>query len=160
VVPAGAPYTEAGGGREGRPQVQTEPRAGGERLARRANFPQSQTLAAGAGKSRPTGKRFGQAQLFGPVARALVRLAPGDPHSDPWPDLRGYGEQQTERFRLGLYYTRKPIGTKIGSGETAELVISTNGDKLLRGLDIFVTALIITGGTKPLHEDVPAAGGA
>ncbi|MDX6589236.1 MAG: hypothetical protein QOI84_510 [Solirubrobacterales bacterium] len=73
---------------------------------------------------------------------------------------------------FGLYFLEAvgvKIGTQTGSGETAGLVISSNGDKLLRGLDIFVTALIITGGTKPLHDlissiekkkDAPAAGGA
>jgi hypothetical protein len=40
---------------------------------------------------------------------------------------------------FGLYFL-EAVGAQI------------SGDKALRGLDIFVTALIITGGTKPLHD--------
>jgi len=31
-------------------------------------------------------------------------------------------------------------------------VLTGDGDHLVRGLDIFITALIITGGAKPLHD--------
>ena len=44
------------------------------------------------------------ARLLDPIARLLVKLAPGDPYSDPWSDLAAYGPVQTERFLLGLYY--------------------------------------------------------
>ena len=43
-------------------------------------------------------------RLLAPIARLLVRLAPGDPYSDPWSDLSTYGSVETERFLLGLYY--------------------------------------------------------
>jgi ubiquinone/menaquinone biosynthesis C-methylase UbiE len=39
-----------------------------------------------------------------PVASLLVRLAPGDPHSDPWRDLSRLGSVETERFMAGIYY--------------------------------------------------------
>jgi hypothetical protein len=72
---------------------------------------------------------------------------------------------------FGLYFLEAigvKIGTQVGSGETAHILLHTKGDKLLRGLDVFVTALIITGGTKPLHDMISsiekkkeaAAGGA
>jgi hypothetical protein len=44
---------------------------------------------------------------------------------------------------FGLYFL-ETMGVEIGT--------TTSGDKALRGLDIFITALIITGGTKPLHD--------
>jgi hypothetical protein len=56
---------------------------------------------------------------------------------------------------FGLYFLEAigvKIGTPTGTGETAQLVLNNGGDKALRGLDIFVTALIITGGAKPLHD--------
>ncbi len=43
-------------------------------------------------------------RALGPIARLLVRLAPGDPYSDPWSDLAAYGGVETERFLFGLYY--------------------------------------------------------
>jgi ubiquinone/menaquinone biosynthesis C-methylase UbiE len=43
-------------------------------------------------------------RLLGPIARLLVKLAPGDPYSRPWDDLAAYGSVQTERFLLGIYY--------------------------------------------------------
>jgi hypothetical protein len=52
---------------------------------------------------------------------------------------------------FGLYFL-EAIGVNIGTAEGSELIIKSSGDKLLRGLDIFITALIITGGTKPLHD--------
>lgn len=54
---------------------------------------------------------------------------------------------------FGLYFL-EAIGVNIGTtvSGSSELVIKSSGDKLLRGLDVFITALIITGGTKPLHD--------
>jgi len=52
---------------------------------------------------------------------------------------------------FGLYFL-EAIGVKIGTQEGSKWVFDGNGDKALRGLDIFITALIITGGTKPLHD--------
>jgi ubiquinone/menaquinone biosynthesis C-methylase UbiE len=49
-----------------------------------------------------THARFGRA--LGPIAKLLVRLGPGDPYSEPWSDLAGYGPVRTERFLLGIYY--------------------------------------------------------
>jgi ubiquinone/menaquinone biosynthesis C-methylase UbiE len=43
-------------------------------------------------------------RLLAPVARLLVKLAPGDPYSRPWDDLGTYAPVETERFLLGLYY--------------------------------------------------------
>jgi ubiquinone/menaquinone biosynthesis C-methylase UbiE len=43
-------------------------------------------------------------RLLGPIAKLLVKLAPGDPYSHPWDDLAAYGPVATERFLLGLYY--------------------------------------------------------
>jgi hypothetical protein len=56
---------------------------------------------------------------------------------------------------FGLYFLQTMgvhIGTEVGSGESAKWVFANDGDKVLRGLDVFITALIITGGTKPLHD--------
>jgi ubiquinone/menaquinone biosynthesis C-methylase UbiE len=43
-------------------------------------------------------------RLLAPVGWLLEKLAPGDAFSEPWDDLRAYGEVETERFLLGLYY--------------------------------------------------------
>lgn len=56
---------------------------------------------------------------------------------------------------FGLYFLETmgvEIGTKVGSGDAAHWVFNSDGEKALRGLDVFITALIITGGTKPLHD--------
>src|SRR5207248_10459390 len=56
---------------------------------------------------------------------------------------------------FGLYFLEAigvKIGHQIGTGDAAKIVLNTSGVKILRGVDIFVTALIITGGTKPLHD--------
>lgn len=56
---------------------------------------------------------------------------------------------------FGLYFLETmgiEIGMKEVSGATTHWVFTDDGDKVLRGLDIFITALIITGGTKPLHD--------
>jgi hypothetical protein len=56
---------------------------------------------------------------------------------------------------FGLYFL-ETVGVEIGEvgkGDAAGTwVLATNGEKAMRGLDVFITALIITGGTKPLHD--------
>ena len=46
----------------------------------------------------------GPYRLLAPIARLLVKYAPGDAYSDPWSDLAGYGAVETERFLLGYFY--------------------------------------------------------
>jgi ubiquinone/menaquinone biosynthesis C-methylase UbiE len=46
----------------------------------------------------------GPYRLLAPIARLLVRYAPGDAYSDPWRDLADYGPVETERFLLGFFY--------------------------------------------------------
>ncbi len=56
---------------------------------------------------------------------------------------------------FGLYFLETmgiKLGAMEGTGASAKWVFDSTGDKLLRGLDVFITALIITGGTKPLHD--------
>jgi ubiquinone/menaquinone biosynthesis C-methylase UbiE len=43
-------------------------------------------------------------RLLAPVARLLVRYAPGDAYSDPWSDLAEYGPVETKRFLAGFCY--------------------------------------------------------
>jgi demethylmenaquinone methyltransferase/2-methoxy-6-polyprenyl-1,4-benzoquinol methylase len=43
-------------------------------------------------------------RLLAPIGRLLVKLAPGDAYSDPWSDLANYGQVETERFLLRLFY--------------------------------------------------------
>ena len=43
-------------------------------------------------------------RLLAPIGWLLVKLAPGDPYSEPWEDLGEYGEVETETFLLGFYY--------------------------------------------------------
>jgi ubiquinone/menaquinone biosynthesis C-methylase UbiE len=43
-------------------------------------------------------------RLLAPIARLLVRYAPGDAYSDPWSDLATYGTVETKRFLLGFFY--------------------------------------------------------
>ncbi len=43
-------------------------------------------------------------RLLAPIARVLVRYAPGDAYSDPWRDLGEYGEVETRRFLFGFGY--------------------------------------------------------
>jgi hypothetical protein len=56
---------------------------------------------------------------------------------------------------FGLYFL-ETVGVEIGMEKiiegTPHWVFEDDGEKLLRGLDVFITALIITGGTKPLHD--------
>ncbi|HEY5053110.1 MAG TPA: methyltransferase domain-containing protein [Solirubrobacterales bacterium] len=42
--------------------------------------------------------------LLAPIARLLIKFAPGDAYSDPWSDLAGYGTVETERFLVGFFY--------------------------------------------------------
>lgn len=46
----------------------------------------------------------GPYRLLNPIARLLVKYAPGDAYSDPWSDLASYGPVETKRFLLGFYY--------------------------------------------------------
>jgi ubiquinone/menaquinone biosynthesis C-methylase UbiE len=51
--------------------------------------------------------------LLAPIARLLVKYAPGDAYSDPWSDLANYGPVETKRFLLGFFYVSsvaKPKG--------------------------------------------------
>lgn len=48
-------------------------------------------------------------RALGPLAHLLVKLAPGDPYSNPWRDLHRYGSPRTDRFLLGLYYVTKLV---------------------------------------------------
>lgn len=43
-------------------------------------------------------------RLIAPIARLLVKYAPGDAYSDPWSDLATYGPVETKRFLLGFFY--------------------------------------------------------
>jgi ubiquinone/menaquinone biosynthesis C-methylase UbiE len=43
-------------------------------------------------------------RLVAPIARLLVKYAPGDAYSDPWSDLATYGPVETKRFLLGFFY--------------------------------------------------------
>lgn len=46
----------------------------------------------------------GPYRLLDPIARLLVKYAPGDAYSDPWKDLANYGPVETKRFLLGFFY--------------------------------------------------------
>jgi hypothetical protein len=50
------------------------------------------------------------------------------------------------------FYFLETMGVKVGVKSGAGWTFHGDGEKFLRGLDIYVTALIITGGTKPLHD--------
>jgi len=43
-------------------------------------------------------------RLLAPIARLLVKYAPGDAYSDPWTDLAEYGPVETKRFLAGFCY--------------------------------------------------------
>jgi ubiquinone/menaquinone biosynthesis C-methylase UbiE len=43
-------------------------------------------------------------RLLAPIARLLVKYAPGDAYSDPWSDLAKYGPIETKRFLFGFFY--------------------------------------------------------
>jgi demethylmenaquinone methyltransferase/2-methoxy-6-polyprenyl-1,4-benzoquinol methylase len=52
-------------------------------------------------------------RLVAPIARLLVKYAPGDAYSDPWSDLAQYGPVETKRFLLGFFYVSSVA--KLGS---------------------------------------------
>lgn len=43
-------------------------------------------------------------RLLAPIARLLVKFAPGDAYSDPWSDLVAYGPVETRRFLFDFFY--------------------------------------------------------
>jgi ubiquinone/menaquinone biosynthesis C-methylase UbiE len=43
-------------------------------------------------------------RLLNPIARLLVKYAPGDAYSDPWSDLATYGPVETKRFLFDYFY--------------------------------------------------------
>ncbi len=43
-------------------------------------------------------------RVVAPIARLLVKYAPGDAYSNPWSDLAEYGPVETRRFLLGFFY--------------------------------------------------------
>ena len=51
-------------------------------------------------------------RLVAPIARLLVRYAPGDAYSDPWSDLAHYGPVETKRFLLGFFYISSVVKTE------------------------------------------------
>ena len=50
-------------------------------------------------------------RLVAPIARLLVKYAPGDAYSDPWSDLGNYGPVETKRFLLGFFYVSSVVKT-------------------------------------------------
>lgn len=48
-------------------------------------------------------------RLLDPIARLLVKYAPGDAYSDPWSDLGTYGQVKTKRFLLGFFYVSSVV---------------------------------------------------
>jgi len=48
-------------------------------------------------------------RLLAPIARLLVKYAPGDAYSDPWSDLSSYGPVETRRFLLGFFYVSSVV---------------------------------------------------
>ena len=48
-------------------------------------------------------------RLLAPIARLLVKYAPGDAYSDPWSDLANYGPVETKRFLLGFFYVSSVV---------------------------------------------------
>lgn len=48
-------------------------------------------------------------RLLAPIARLLVKYAPGDAYSDPWSDLANYGRVETKRFLLGFFYVSSVV---------------------------------------------------
>jgi SAM-dependent methyltransferase len=51
-------------------------------------------------------------RLLAPIARLLVKYAPGDAYSDPWRDLANYGPVETKRFLLGFFYISSVVKTE------------------------------------------------
>ncbi len=54
----------------------------------------------------------GPYRLLAPIARLLVKYAPGDAYSDPWSDLANYGPVETKRFLLGFFYVSSVTKTQ------------------------------------------------
>lgn len=50
------------------------------------------------------GLQGGPYRLLDPIARLLVKYAPGDAYSDPWSELAKYGRVETTRFLFGFFY--------------------------------------------------------
>lgn len=46
----------------------------------------------------------GAHRLLAPIARLLVKFAPGDAYSNPWSNLAEYGRVETKHFLAGLFY--------------------------------------------------------
>jgi demethylmenaquinone methyltransferase/2-methoxy-6-polyprenyl-1,4-benzoquinol methylase len=57
--------------------------------------------------------RGGPYRVLAPIARLLVKFAPGDAYSDPWSDLANYGPVNTKRFLAGFFY----VSTVVKSGQ-------------------------------------------
>lgn len=49
----------------------------------------------------------GPFRLLAPIARLLVKYAPGDAYSDPWSELAKYGRVETTRFLVGFFYVSR-----------------------------------------------------
>jgi hypothetical protein len=88
---------------------------------------------------------------------ALIVLPPYEKKPDPQkPKIKEENERAKADRTLLAYAISLVVGIFVSSVfglyfmEAIGAQIS--GDKALRGLDVFITALIITGGTKPLHD--------
>ncbi|HTR74417.1 MAG TPA: methyltransferase domain-containing protein [Solirubrobacterales bacterium] len=75
-------------------------------------------LARAWGRLRPSSRvvvmdagltQGGPWRLLAPIARLLVRYAPGDAYSDPWSDLARYGPVRTRRFLFGFGYVSSVV---------------------------------------------------
>jgi ubiquinone/menaquinone biosynthesis C-methylase UbiE len=75
-------------------------------------------LARAWGRLRPSSRvvvmdmgltQGGPYRLLAPIARLLVKFAPGDAYSDPWRELAKYGPVETERFLAGFYYVSSVV---------------------------------------------------
>jgi hypothetical protein len=93
-------------------------------------------------------------RLLEPV---LVVVPPYEERPDPHkPEIKEENERAKADRTLLAYAISLIVGILVSSifglyfMEAIGAQIS--GDKVLRGLDVFITALIITGGTKPLHD--------
>lgn len=51
-------------------------------------------------------------RLLAPIARLLVKYAPGDAYSDPWSELAKYGPVETKRFLFGFFYVSSVVKTE------------------------------------------------
>jgi hypothetical protein len=87
----------------------------------------------------------------------LVALPPNEQKLDPKkPEIKEENERAKADRTLLAYAISLVVGIIVSSlfglYFLEAIGVDISGDKALRGLDIFVTALIITGGTKPLHD--------